>query len=398
MHAGVGALQRALLISGHEARHQAGSRRPGDAPDRHDRNADPEQRAVRRQRIDQEAERAAAIADHDRPKLAELLQRRPDQAALHDRGPQPDKRQRQTDRGLIPAIAIGGVQHEGRRQRDMRDVGAEPHHRERAERAVRAEQPHRAERVGAAPAERRAPFLGQRFRQHEEAIGGIGEAERRRHPERQPRIDAAEQTADRGPDDETDPERGADLAEHRGAFLRGRNVGDIGKRGGDAGRSDAGDHAADEQPDQRWRQRHQHVVEAKAEIGEQDHRTAAEAIGQGAQQRRCEELHQRPGGAEQTVDARRISGVVVGEAFDQFWQDRQDHPDRQHVEQDGDEDEAHRRAPRPRGWRRDDFGGRASCAHDGRLRLWANGLAFSRSVMRTGVPGSSKPLRRLLIR
>ena len=31
-------------------------------------------------------------------------------------------------------------------------------------------------------------------------------------------------------------------------------------------------------------------------------------------------------------------------------------------------------------------------AHDGRLRLWANGLAFSRSVIRTGVPGRSKRL------
>ena len=37
-------------------------------------------------------------------------------------------------------------------------------------------------------------------------------------------------------------------------------------------------------------------------------------------------------------------------------------------------------------------------AHDGRLRLWANGLAFSRSVIRTGVPGSSKDSRRELTR
>ena len=37
-------------------------------------------------------------------------------------------------------------------------------------------------------------------------------------------------------------------------------------------------------------------------------------------------------------------------------------------------------------------------AHDGRLRLWANGLAFSRSVIRTGVPGSSKASRSELTR
>ncbi len=37
-------------------------------------------------------------------------------------------------------------------------------------------------------------------------------------------------------------------------------------------------------------------------------------------------------------------------------------------------------------------------AHDGRLRLWANGLAFSRRLIRTGVPGSSKNSRRELTR
>ena len=37
-------------------------------------------------------------------------------------------------------------------------------------------------------------------------------------------------------------------------------------------------------------------------------------------------------------------------------------------------------------------------AHDGRLRLCAKGFAFSRSVMRTGVPGRSKASRRELAR
>ena len=35
------------------------------------------------------------------------------------------------------------------------------------------------------------------------------------------------------------------------------------------------------------------------------------------------------------------------------------------------------------------LGGR-EFAYEGRLRLWANGLAFSRSAIRTGVPGNSK--------
>lgn len=37
-------------------------------------------------------------------------------------------------------------------------------------------------------------------------------------------------------------------------------------------------------------------------------------------------------------------------------------------------------------------------AYDGRLRLWAKGFAFSRRVMRTGVPGRSKASRIELMR
>jgi hypothetical protein len=37
-------------------------------------------------------------------------------------------------------------------------------------------------------------------------------------------------------------------------------------------------------------------------------------------------------------------------------------------------------------------------AQDGRRRLWAKGLAFSRKLMRTGVPGSSKNSRSELTR
>ena len=72
-------------------------------------------------------------------------------------------------------------------------------------------------------------------------------------------------------------------------------------------------------------------------------------------------------------------------------------------EQDGDEDEGHRRAAR-RGGSLRCFCGRfdnalgSPFAHDGRLRLCANGLAFSRKLIRTGVPGSSKNSRKELTR
>ena len=206
-----------------------------------------------------------------------------------------------------------------------------------------------AERIGAFPAERRAAFRRQRLRQDQQTIERVGKAQARRDPERQARIHAAEQTAERRPQDKSGAERRADLAEHRGALFRRRHIGDIGKGGRDARRGDARNDPADEQPDQRRRQRHQHIVQRQPEIRQQHHRPPAEPVRQRAEDRREHKLHQRPGGAEQAEDPRRRRGIVVDKAFDQLRQDRHDQAEREHVEQDGDEDEgrraaAHRRA------------------------------------------------------
>ena len=206
----------------------------------------------------------------------------------------------------------------------------------------------RADRIGAFPAERRAALARQRFRQDQQAVKRIGKAQARRHPERQPRIHAAEQPAERGPEDEPGAEGHADLAEHRRAPFRRRDVGDVGEGGRDARRGDAGDHPADEQPDQRRRQRHQHIVEREPEIRQQHHRPPAEPVRQAAEHRRKHELHQRPGGAEQAENPRRARGIVIDEAFHELGQDRRDQAEREHVQQDGDEDEGHRRAAQPR--------------------------------------------------
>src|SRR6202035_93723 len=124
-----------------------------------------------------------------------------------------------------------------------------------------------------------------------------------------------------------------------------------------------------------------------------------EPIRQAAEQRREHKLHQRPGGAEQPENPRGLRGVVVDETLHEFWQDRQDQAEREHVQEDGDEDEGHRRAAGRRRllWHLGRAFGSA-LAHDGRLRLWAKGFSFSRSVIRTGVPGSSKYSRSELTR
>ena len=108
--------------------------------------------------------------------------------------------------------------------------------------------------------------------------------------------------------------------------------------------ADAGDHPADEQPGQRRRQRHQHIIQREAEIRQQHHRPPAEPVRQAAEHWREQKLHQRPGGAEQAENPRRTRGIVIDEALHELGQDRHDQAEREHVEQNGDEDGGHRAA------------------------------------------------------
>ena len=95
----------------------------------------------------------------------------------------------------------------------------------------------------------------------------------------------------------------------------------------------------DEQPPDIRRERHQHVVEAEPEIGNEDHRPPAETVRQRAVDRRTHELHQRPGGAEQAEIIGGARGVAGEEVDHEPRQHRNDDAERQHVEQHGDEDE-----------------------------------------------------------
>ena len=88
--------------------------------------------------------------------------------------------------------------------------------------------------------------------------------------------------------------------------------------------------------------------------------------------------------------------VIADKALHQLRQDRHDHAKREHVEQDSHEDEGDGTTPEGRCALIYRLAGLAT--HDSRLRLCAKGLAFSRKVMRTGVPGRSKASRKELVR
>src|SRR5690606_32279174 len=114
--------------------------------------------------------------------------------------------------------------------------------------------------------------------------------------------------------------------------------------GADAGGSNPGNDTADEQPRQVRSQRHQDVVQPKPEIGYENHAAATEAIRQRTENRRADELHQRPYGGEHAINRRAARGIAAGEVDHDLRQYGNDQPQRQHVERDGDQNEDQRRS------------------------------------------------------
>ena len=224
----------------------------------------------------------------------------------------------------------------------VRDLAEEIRPGEAHQLGLGARQGERSQGARALPRERHAPLRRQRFRQHEPAEGRVQQAGRRRHPERQAGIEAAQQAADRGSQHEAQAERHADDAEGLGPAGRWRHVGDIGERRGDGGGRDAGDDPAHEQQDERGRERHEDIVQAKPQAGQQDHRPPPEAIAERAQQGRTHELHGAPHGGEQAEHFGGAGDVAVHEAQHDPGQHGNHHAQRQNVERHGAEYEGER--------------------------------------------------------
>ncbi len=254
----------------------------------------------------------------------------------------PTAGQRQPHHLVAPAIAIAGVEDGNRRQHRMGEVGQEGHARQSHQLVVRAEQTQRSHRVGACPLEGHAAFARQRLGQQEISADGVGKTEGSCDPERQAGVDRTQQSAQCRSQHKADAERRSDQPERAGSLLGRRNVGDVGIGGRETRRRDAGYDAADEQPGQGRCQRHQDIVEAQAQHRNEQHRTAAEAVGHGAQQGRGDELHQGPRGAEQAVDLGRSRRVAAEHALHELGQHGNDDAEGDDIEQDDAEDEGHR--------------------------------------------------------
>ncbi len=282
----------------------------------------------------------------------------------------------------------------------MRQVGQEHHRRQAEHLRVAAQQFECAQRIGVRPVQPRGAALGgQQFGQHEPAIQHVQQGKPGGKPERPTQPDAAQPTADQRAGDKADAEGGTEHAECAGAFVRWGDVGDVGIGGGEAGRAHAGDHPCQQQHRQAVGNGHQDEVQAQAKAREQDHRPATEAVGERALQRRADELD----GSEQEAEPADPAGghdvVAAGEVAHQIRQYRNDDPEGQHVDQDGDEDEDQRGAAAPRdgsgigreGHRAAQLGEAASVARDwvadaGGAWLLGHLLSF---VLHQAAPGPS---------
>ena len=139
-----------------------------------------------------------------------------------------DKSERETDGRRVPVVTMIGVEHENARQGLVRDGEEKTGGAEAGEQLRALEELKTAGHVGAAPDEfLRALFRRQRFRQHEKAVGRVGEGQRRRRPERRAQVVGAEDAADRRPEREAEAESGAEHAEPGGAPLGRSDVGDV---------------------------------------------------------------------------------------------------------------------------------------------------------------------------
>src|SRR5207245_84612 len=131
------------------------------------------------------------------------------------------------------------------------------------------------------------------------------------HPKCHSRIAIADNPSDDRTQRESNPKRSADEPEGGGPFFFRCDVRDIGKRGRDGRTSYTRNKPANKQPTECRRQCHDHVIQAEAESGKQQHWAAPKPVRQNADHRRKEKLHGGKDGEKNSVPNRGSRHVIV---------------------------------------------------------------------------------------
>ncbi|MBB3650414.1 hypothetical protein FHX14_006663 [Rhizobium sp. BK619] len=165
----------------------------------------------------------------------------------------------------------------------------------------------------------------------------FGAIEHGRRDKGQPQPIIAKQTAGDRADDEAEAEHRIEKPKAAGAFLLGRNVGDIGCGDRNIGAGQPGDRPADEQQRETGRKGQEQIVDGGTGERNQQHGAAAEPIAQRPEHRREDELHHRIERGHRADNGRNVFGM--GNVAQQRRQDRENQPDADGIEDNGGKDD-----------------------------------------------------------
>ena len=155
---------------------------------------------------------------------------------------------------------------------------------------------------------------------------------RRRHPDRRGIADVRKRPAERGTDDESETEGRPKEAVALARSCSLRDVGDVGARRRDVPARQTVHDARRKEHREALGQRQHHEAHGRADQAEDEHRPAAPAIRQIAEERRGDQLREGKRREEQTDgggDAPKLLGIER--------QERNDDPEADQIDEDGDE-------------------------------------------------------------
>jgi hypothetical protein len=329
-----GALQLALAVVGHLPRQDAvdGGRR--EATDRADHDGQVEHVEIGGKAQGREGCHCRQQAHHGHGGLANATRQWAGNHRLADGKAQAESPERAADGRGAEAEHFHGEIAEHGRQRLGGKLEEEQHGQQPQHRRIGPERHYRAQRVGATDVELAARRLGQAFGQDEQAEEEIGKGQAGRCIKWHARAEFAEFAAHNRSDDESEAEGGADEAEAVRALVGWRDVGHVGRCGGKGRAGNTGNDTADEEVPNYRRDRHHQIVERQPEQGGQQHRAAAETVGQIPQDRGKDELHEGIGEDQVATDDGRIGDAAAGKVFEQFGQHGHNDADADHVQQD----------------------------------------------------------------
>ena len=202
----------------------------------------------------------------------------------------------------------------------------------------------RTDGIGAADVEGAAVDERQAFGEHQPAVKRVAECQRRGEEEGHAVAELCDDAAQRRADDETEAECHADDAEIYATALGGRDIGEV-RIGGRKGRAgDPGDDPRRDEPPQVRRERHDEIVGAEGNEAGEEHRAAAEAIRQPADNRAAEKLHRSVKKTDPAGDGGSVGKAAPGPADDQSRKDRNDNAEPDRIDEDGNEQEGQRLA------------------------------------------------------